>query len=250
MIAAAILLAAAIALPPTTGAADYQLGGAYTPPSGVTVVTRDSDSRPAKGVYSICYVNGFQTQPADRKWWLSKHKNLVLFRAGKPTIDPNWPDELMLDTSTSAKRAAIAKVIGRTITSCADKGFAAVEIDNLDSYTRSHRALSASDNRAMATLYAEAAHERGMAIGQKNAAEQTKKLRPIFDFAVAEECYRFNECSSYTRYYGTHVIDIEYTDDLRGTFADACSAKGRPMTILRDRNLVPKGDSDYVYRSC
>jgi len=47
--------------PPGGGGLDYQLGGAYDPPAGVDIVVRDSTDEPAAGVYSVCYLNGFQT---------------------------------------------------------------------------------------------------------------------------------------------------------------------------------------------
>ena len=49
--------------PPTEGRFDYQLGGAYPLPAGVTVVVRDRQDAPAANAYSICYVNGFQASP-------------------------------------------------------------------------------------------------------------------------------------------------------------------------------------------
>jgi hypothetical protein len=241
-----------VVLPPVTGTADYQLGGSYAVPSGVTVVARDASSRPAPGVYSICYLNGFQTQGGQRKMWLTKHPKAVLRRNGAPVVDPNWPDEMMLDTSTEARRAEIARVFAPTIRSCARKGFAAIEIDNLDSFSRSHGLLTASDNRKLAALFTRKAHALGLAVAQKNtptyAASFKKKVG--FDFAIAEECHRWNECSRYTKVY-SRVIDIEYTDDLRGSFTEVCATGSRPaMTILRDRDLVKRGANGYVYRHC
>ncbi|GAB3898943.1 hypothetical protein GCM10029964_084170 [Kibdelosporangium lantanae] len=55
--------AAAVAAPPAHATFDYQIGGAYGPPSGVRVVTRDHTAAPAAGLYNICYVNAFQAQP-------------------------------------------------------------------------------------------------------------------------------------------------------------------------------------------
>lgn len=242
-----------VVLPPTTGYVDYQLGGAYAVPKGVTIVARDSTDSPAAGVYSICYINGFQTQPADRKTWLKSRKSLVLHYKGKPVVDKNWPDELILDTSTKKKRTAIAKIMAKTIASCGKKGFDAIEIDNLDSFTRSKKQLSYGNNREQAKLYASAAHKAGLAIAQKNSAEYAAKLKKSvkFDFAVAEECYRWNECSTYTSVYGARVIDIEYADDLRGTFADACKKVGKSLRlVLRDRDLVTPKSSDYIYKHC
>ncbi|GLY50658.1 endo alpha-1,4 polygalactosaminidase [Lentzea sp. NBRC 102530] len=264
----ALAVAACAAVPPASGAAspapfelppvgavlDYQLGAAYPPPSGVNLVTRDSTASPAPGMYSICYVNGFQTQPADRNVWLNQRGHLILKGSnGKPIIDPNWPDEFLLDTSTSAKRSELAGIIGATIDTCANKGFKAVEVDNLDSYLRSKGKLSVDDNLAYAKLLADRTHNRGLAIGQKNSAEQTARARSEvgFDFAVSEECHRWEECSSYSDVYKEHVMDIEYTDDLRGTFEDVCNDPDTPATTtLRDRYLVAPGNSAYAFDHC
>ena len=239
---------------PTGTGFDYQLGGSYDPPAGVGIVTRDSTDSPASGLYSICYVNGFQTQGGDKSFWLKKHPTLVLrYKNHKPVYDAGWPDEMLLDTSTAGKRAAIAKVIGVTISSCARKGFAAVEFDNLDSWTRSHHKLSKSDNIALATLLTKRSHHSGLAAGQKNTSElgASGRDRIGFDFAVAEQCYRYDECASYTDVYGDRVLDIEYTDDLRGTFAQACADPRTPaMTILRDIELTTPQSRHYVYEAC
>ncbi|SEQ92980.1 hypothetical protein SAMN05216188_106252 [Lentzea xinjiangensis] len=246
--------AAAVQPPPAGAVLDYQLGAAYPPPAGVTLVTRDSSAAPAPGIYTICYVNGFQSQPADRDVWLNQRGHLVLKdSSGRPVVDPNWPDELLLDTSTAAKRTELASIIGGTIDRCASKGFQAVEVDNLDSYLRSRGKLSVDGNLALAKLLAGRAHERGLAIGQKNSAEQAARARAEvgFDFAVSEECHRWEECSSYSEVYGAQVMDIEYTDDLRGTFEDVCDDPDTPATTtLRDRYLVGPNHPDYAFDRC
>ncbi|MFD5830041.1 endo alpha-1,4 polygalactosaminidase [Lentzea sp. NPDC060358] len=245
---------AAVELPPTSGALDYQLGEAYTPPSGVTLVTRDSTATPAAGVYNICYVNGFQTQPGDKNVWLNQRKHLILKdSSGNPIIDPKWRDEFLLDTSTAAKRTELAGIIGSTIDLCASKGFKAVEVDNLDSYLRSRGKLTVSNNLAYAKLLADRAHGKNLAIGQKNSAEQAEQAKNQvgFDFAVSEECHRWSECSDYSDAYDKNVMDIEYTDDLRGTFADVCSDRDTPaITTLRDRLLVGPDGDDYAFDYC
>lgn len=232
---------------------DYQLGGSYPPADGVGIVARDSTEEPADGLWSICYVNGFQTQPGESETWLDEHPELLLHVDGEPLVDPNWPDEYVLDTSTPAKRLAIMAVIGSVIDRCSDAGFSAVEIDNLDSFTRSADQLTFDDNVELAELFAERAHDDGLAIGQKNAAEMSSELRRSvgFDFAVAEECHRFDECAAYTDVYGSSVIDIEYADDLRGTFADVCADPATPASVvLRDRDLRPEGEAGYVFERC
>ncbi len=116
LIAALLALIALLAhpSPPPAGIADYQLGGAYAPAAEVQIVVRDRTDPPARGRYSICYVNAFQTQPGSDPWWKKQHPELLLRdpSTGRLVRDPGWPDEILLDIRTSAKRAALATVVG------------------------------------------------------------------------------------------------------------------------------------------
>ncbi|MHC9045572.1 endo alpha-1,4 polygalactosaminidase [Microbacterium saperdae] len=237
-------------LPPAGAVPDYQLGGAYEPAAEVGIVGRDRSADPAADAYSICYVNGFQTQPGELDTWAA---DLLLQRDGETVFDPDWPDEALLDTSTAERRERIAAQIIPWIEGCAEDGFDAVEFDNLDSYTRSDDALSLDDNLALATLFVDAAHGAGLAAGQKNAAEDAVMLhdRAGFDFAVTEECAVFEECGVYAAVYGEHVIDIEYSDELPRSFADMCADPESPASmVLRDRDLVTPDDPAYVFETC
>lgn len=239
---------------PTAGPPDYQLGGGYTPPAGVTIVERDSTDRPAAGTYSICYVNGFQTQPGTLADWERRAPSALLRNdAGQPVTDPGWPDEVLLDTRTAAERAVITKELSRSIARCADRGFAAVEFDNLDSWTRSGKRLTRSGNLALAKALVRLGHEHGLAVGQKNTPQLGEAGREStgFDFVVAEECVQYEECSAYTDAYGERVIDIEYADTLDRSWASVCRLRDRPaMTILRDRDLLPPSSDEYVFEHC
>lgn len=249
--AAVVLLAGCASVPgafPEGARADYQLGGGYEPPSGVQIVARDSTEQPAPGLYSVCYVNGFQTQPG-QEW----PDALLLHDAnGDPVIDPNWPDETLLDVSEPEKRDLAAERVGESIDRCAASGFDAVEFDNLDSYTRSGGLLTEDDAIAFATLLVERATGLGLAAGQKNTPQLADRGPGIgFAFVVAEECARYRECSAYTDVYGQRVVDIEYADDLERSFEEICADPETPAsTILRDRGLAPAGHPEYVYESC
>ena len=211
---------------------------------------RDRSAEPAPGAYSICYVNGFQTQPGELDVWPDE---LLLHRDGDVVFDPDWPDEALLDTSTAERREKIADTVTPWIVGCADAGFDAVEFDNLDSYSRSEGGLALDDNLALAALLVDAAHVAGLAAGQKNAAEDAALLheRAGFDFAVTEECAAYAECGAYTAVYGDHVIDIEYTDELPRSFAEMCDDDSSPASmVLRDRDLVTPDDDAYAFETC
>lgn len=243
---------------PADGRIDYQLGGSSPPVPGVSLVVRDATEVPAPGIPSICYINGFQTQPGELGDWLAAAPEAVLRGDGDgsgsgPLIDPNWPDEALLDPRTPAARAAIVDRLGSLIDGCAERGFVAVEFDNLDSYTRSGGALTADDALALATLLVDRAHEAGLAAGQKNALDLGARGRDEagFDFAVLEECDRWAECSLATEVFGDQVLNIEYTDDLRGTWAQVCARGDVPaLTVLRDRMLAPPSSPDHVLDHC
>lgn len=243
----------AVRLPPIGGLPDYQLGGAYEPDAalGVSIVGRDREAAPLAGAYSICYVNGFQSQPGERHLWSD---DLVVHVDGQPLIDPNWPDEVLLDTSTPQKRAAILEIVRPWIEGCAASGFDAVEFDNLDTFTRDGVPLQLEHNLEMARQFVQVAHRVGLAAAQKNTAEHSVALRAqaAFDFALAEECAMWDECSVYSDVYGSAVVDIEYTDDVDpARWAEICADGDTPASVvLRDRNLVSVGHPDYEFAHC
>lgn len=240
-VAAVLPAAATAATPPVeplpTGTdVDYQLGGARTVPEHVGIVVRDRAARPAEGRYNVCYVNGFQTQPDERRFW-KRHWRLVLEDDGEPVEDEAW-GEWLLDVRTKAKRVGLARIVGRWTRACAGDGFDAVEFDNIDSFTRSHGLLSRRQALAYARLLVRAGHRAGLAVAQKNLAGHDGTAIG-FDFAIAEECGRYRECASYVRHYGDRVLAIEYR---RKDFRWTCRHVGdRLAVVLRDRDLTPTG---------
>lgn len=249
---------ATVRLPPTSGGFDYQLGGAYAPTEPVAVVVRDVTAEPLPGAYNVCYVNGFQTQPGDAGLWREERGELLLRDGdGAVVIDPNWPDEYILDPSSESSRGAIFGFIAPLISECAEKGFDAVDLDNLDIASRftdaAHGRIDPAGVTALAGMYVQRAHDEGLAIGQKNAAEMADAGRRQigFDFAVAEGCAAYGECAAYAEVYGEHVLQIEYTDNLPTGFEAVCASADRaPLTILRDRPLSTPDGVDYAYEQC
>jgi Glycoside-hydrolase family GH114 len=246
--------------PPANAGFDYQIGGDYALPAGVGVVSRDwYIGHAPRGVYAICYVNAFQTQDDEsgvrrrdeRSSWPS---DLVLRQLGD---DPNWGGEYLVNISTAEKRRRATRWVEQMINGCARKGFEAVEYDNLDSWTRFDGTPLANrvpfEKRqalAYAKMLAERAHAKGLAVGQKNTVDVTSEQsrRVDFDFAIAEECARYDECNGYRRVYANRMIEIEYRrKDLRR----ACRALGDEISIvLRDRQVSVPTAARYVYDAC
>jgi hypothetical protein len=253
--------AAQWAPPPANAGFDYQIGGDYPLPRGVSVVSRDwFEGAPAPGAYSICYVNAFQTQsderdaqrPDERSAW---PRGLVLTRLGD---DPKWGGEYLVDLSSAAKRARAAAWVQPMIEACAEKGFDAVEYDNLDSWTRFDGTPVADRvpfGKREAIAYAERltdrAHALGLAVAQKNTLDLSRResrRRIGFDFAIAEQCGRYAECEEYRARFGDRVIAIEYR---RRDFRRACRAVGpRVSVVLRDRGVSTPRSRAYRYAAC
>ncbi|MFE6158101.1 endo alpha-1,4 polygalactosaminidase [Streptomyces sp. NPDC056486] len=229
---------------------DYQLGGPYAPDDAVQAVSRDRSAKPAKGLYNVCYVNAFQTQPGEAiGWWKKKHPDLLLKGDdGSLVIDDDW-EEPLLDISTPGKRRELMNVVGPWIDGCAKSGYDAVEPDNLDSYERSDDLLTTEHAAAFAKLLAERAHSRGLAIAQKNTTDLLPERGRIgFDFAVVEECAAYKECGDFADAYDDKVFAVEYT---RGDYRTACDGWGADLSItLRDRDVRPEGTKGYVFAQC
>jgi hypothetical protein len=250
-------------LPPANGKFDYQIGGDYALPNGVQVVSRDWFAGTApSGAYGICYVNAFQTQandpdvdrPDEKDNWPA---DLVLTALGD---DPNWDGEYLIDLSTAEKRTAAAAWVKPMTQACADKGFKAVEFDNLDSWTRfqdspvaSQPPFGRAEAVAYATLLVADAHAAGLAAAQKNTAELSQaeaRTQIGFDFAIAEECGRWKECGRYRANYGNLVYVIEYR---KKDFKRDCKKKKlrkHISIVLRDINVTQPGSGTYKYRAC
>jgi hypothetical protein len=248
-VAAALLItsdaAAAVTLPTPHDKFDYQIGGTYTPPADVKIVSRDHDASPAAGLYNICYVNAFQAQPGTESEW----GDLLLRDAsGNIVYDEDW-GEALLDIRTDDKRQRIAAKVDVWINQCATKKFQAIEPDNYDSYDRSNNLLTASQAQTYIRLLSSYAHGLGLAIAQKNTVELAgNRVANGLDFAVAEECGYWDECGDYTDAFGNHVIVIEYDEE---GLENACANWGDELSIvMRDVGVSTPGSSGYVYQTC
>jgi len=134
----------------------------------------------------------------------SKFPSSVL---GKPN---GWPGERWLDIRQSS---VLEPLITARFQMCKQKGFDAIEPDNIDGYENDTGfPISAQDQLSYDQWVAKEAHSLGLAVFQKNDPEQAKALQPSFDGVLDEQCNEYSECSSFQPYLsvGKPVLNAEY----------------------------------------
>jgi hypothetical protein len=108
------------------------------------------------------------------------------------------------------------------------KGCDGLEPDNVDGYAnKSGFPLTSADQINYNTFLADQAHARGMIVALKNATDLVSSLVSKFDFAVVEECFRYNECSMYSPFIQQNkaVLNAEYTSYSSSICTEAASLK-------------------------
>jgi hypothetical protein len=152
----------------------------------------------------ICYVDvgTWENWRADA----AKFPKRVLGRAVS-----GWPGERWLDIRA---RSELEPIIRKRMSRCRDKGFDAVEGDNVNAFENDTGfPISAGDQLAYNRWFANEAHSLGLAAVLKNDLDQAKPLLPYFDLAVLEQCFQYGECGKAQRFVaaGKAVFDVEYS---------------------------------------
>jgi len=104
---------------------------------------------------------------------------------------------------------------------CKDKGFDAVEPDNIDGYTNNTGfPLTAQNQITYNNWLADQAHALGLSIGLKNDVDQVAALQPKFNWALNKECNQYAECGVYSAFTLANkaIFNAEYKD----TIANLC----------------------------
>lgn len=98
-----------------------------------------------------------------------------------------WPKERWLDIRQIDD---LAPVMLARLDLCVQKGFDAVEPDNIEIYSNDTGfPLTYQDQMRYSLWLAEEAHKRGMAIGLKNCPDMVSDTLEAFDFAITEDAY-------------------------------------------------------------
>ena len=123
----------------------------------------------------------------------------------------DYADERWLDIrSDNVHRIMLAR-----LDFAVDRGCDGVEPDNVDGYANdSGFDLTVDDQLAFNRFIANAAHERGVSVGLKNALDEVDELVDYFDFSVNEQCHEYDECGLLQPFLdaGKPVFNAEYAD--------------------------------------
>jgi hypothetical protein len=156
----------------------------------------------AQGKHVICYVDVGTAE--------NFRPDYSAFPVSALGSSNGWPGEKWLDIR---QLGALEPLMIKRFDICKEKGFDAVEPDNMDGYSNSTGfPLTAAEQLTYNEWVATEVHSLGMAVLQKNDGEQAAQLEPYFDGALDEQCNEYSECSSFQAYLsaGKPVLNAEY----------------------------------------
>ena len=122
-----------------------------------------------------------------------------------------WPGEKWLDIR---QLSVLEPIMTARMKMCVQKGFDALEPDNIDGYSNSTGfPLTAQDQLTYNTWIAKTAHSMGLSVGLKNDTDQTSQLEPDFDWALNEQCNEYRECDTENVFVRSNkaVFNAEYS---------------------------------------
>lgn len=150
----------------------------------------------------ICYFSA-----GSREDWRDDAKGFAPAAVGT-TLD-GWEDERWVDVTHPSVREVMAERLDVAV----NKGCDGVEPDNVDAHdNETGFSFSRDDQLAFNTWMAAQAHDRGLAVGLKNALGLIPDLVDHYDFAVNEECWAYEECGALIPFIsaGKPVFHVEY----------------------------------------
>ncbi len=162
------------------------------------------DQLHAQGAKVICYFSAGTLED-----WAPDFEQFPPKLIGKEYSD--WPGETWLDIS---QLDLLLPVLEARIELCRQKGFDAIDPDNLDAWQNDTGfELTRDDALAFAKALAALAHENGLAVGLKNNPDLLASLVDLFDFMVVEEAFEQGWSEELLPFLttGKAVFAVEYT---------------------------------------
>ena len=175
----------------------------------------------ANGIRVICYFSAGSGED-----WRADYPSIPNDALGRALA--GFDGERWLDI----RSPAVLAVMQSRLDLAASKGCDGVEPDNVDGHDNDTGfSLTANDLLIFNQQLPREAHQRGLAIGLKNALDLIPQLVDDFDFAVNEECHTNDECDANLPFIdaGKPVFNAEYTNT-------ATRAQERLLTICPTSN--------------
>lgn len=259
----ALVAPTGIKLPPAGSVAwDWQIGASseanIVTPTGVKLMDVDGFGTSAakvtelnaKGIYTVCYINAGSYQPSLPD--SDQYPSYLKIQA-----DPNWPGEYFLDVTDVFKaNSVLATILNNRLKMCADKGFAALEPDNLQNDENVSGGLITTQQQIDFNGWiADRAHAYGLAVFQKNGPDKIlltdrtgKMMVEKFDGILNESCQQYSECGPLAEYVkrGKLALNTEYSGTLDCMLSNSLNIN----SIKRDLYLRGGNMSGYVRQAC
>jgi hypothetical protein len=186
-----------------TGTLDTSVAAAVYNVDGFDTSAQTVAALKASGRHAVCYISAGSYED-----W---RPDAASFPASVLGLSNGWAGERWLDIR---RLDVLQPILTSRIRMCRDKGFSAVDPDNVDGYTnRTGFPLTGADQLTFNRWLAATAHAHGLSIGLKNDLDQIPALVGDFDFAVNEQCFQYDECSALRPFTdaGKAVFHIEYS---------------------------------------
>lgn len=250
-----------IKLPPTGKILwDWQIGASsdsmIIPPANSKLIDVDGFNTSAakvaqmkaQGLYTVCYINAGSYE-AGRPDSSQYPAYLKIY------YDSAWGEWFLDVTDVFKPNSLLATILRNRIKMCKDKGFDALEPDNLQNDENAGGKITLQQQIDFNGWIADVAHEYGLAIFQKNGPNKIlnvdrtgKKMVDKFDGILNEECQQYGECAPLAEYTkrGKLALNVEYSKVLDCNLSNSLQIN----SIKKDLGLTGAGMSGYILQSC
>jgi hypothetical protein len=138
------------------------------------------------------------------------------------------PSERWLDI----RSASVHSIMLSRLDLAQTKGCDGVDLDSADGYANNTGfPLSSADQISYNQSLAFAAHDRHLIAALKNNADLASSVVDVYDLAIAEQCFQYNECDKFSPFtnQGKAILEAEYTAP---SSAQCSSAQSSSLSLI------------------